>query len=70
MQVEVLSARGTRMTARRVGDSIVFLYRGRELACLPLEAILRRKAGLHLTRDEDPAFWLDYETLSLVIAVL
>lgn len=69
-QIEVLTARGTRLTARRSDESITWLYRGRALAVLPVDALLRRKAGLHLTRDADPAYWLDYEALAFTLAIL
>ena len=69
-QIQVLTARGTRLTARRSEDSITWLYRGRALAVLPVEALLQRKAGLHLTKDADPAYWLDYEALEFTLAVL
>lgn len=70
-QIEVTTARGTRLTARRNDDSIIWLYRGRELACLPLDGLLKRKEkGLHLSRDEDPRFWVDPETLTLAMTVL
>ena len=70
-QIQVLTARGTRLTATRSDGSIVFLYRGRPLSNLPIQAILERKTkGLHLSKDEDPKFWVCPESLALILAVL
>ena len=68
--VEITTARGTRLAASLAGDSVTVLYRGRPLASMPLEALQTRKAGLHLNRDSDPRFWLDIETLRLLLTIL
>jgi len=70
LEVEVVTARGTRLTARLDDGAVTWLYRGRALASLPVVPLLKRKAGLHLTKDADPAYWLDYDALALTLTVL
>lgn len=69
--IALRTARGTRLTARLDDGNVVVLYRGRPIASLTREAILRElEGGLHLTQDADPRFYLDREALDFITGIL
>jgi len=67
-EITFRTARGTSLTARVSDVSILFLYRGREIANLPRTAISARN-GTHLSPNKDPAFYIDPSTCQTLLAL-
>ena len=62
---------GKTLQVAKDGSDVVFRANTFVLSRMPLHALQEAKeGGLHLTQDEDPAYWLNPKIVQFILAVL